>query len=193
MKRFFNIFLPLILLFCLLFFRNIWQFKKFLKSNTRPNKILLKVYDYYFHQYGAWIGYKSELSDSVIFPHGFYGIFISNDAVLKDNIVIFQHVTVGSNTVDLHLKNKSFHSPIIESNCYIGAGAKIIGGVSVGENSRIGANAVVYKDVPRNSVVVVSETRIIQQEYDMDNRFYRYQNNNLEVLNNGEYEKVIDK
>lgn len=172
MNKLFNIFTPLVTIACLAVFKNIWNFKRYLKNKSNTSDILVKAYNYYFHRYGAWIGYRSELSQSVIFPHGYYGIFISNNAVVKDNVVIFQQVTIGSNTIDLNLKKAQRHSPIVEKNCYIGAGAKIIGGITVEENCRIGANAVVFEDVPSNSVVVVEKTRIIKKKERLDNKFY---------------------
>ena len=81
--------MPFILLVVMIFFKNIWNFKDYLKSKKNPNKLLLRVYEYYFHRYSAWIGYKSEISESIIFPHGFYGVFISNDAIIGNNTVIF--------------------------------------------------------------------------------------------------------
>ena len=53
---------------------------------------------------------------------------------------------------------------------YIGAGAKIIGGVTIGDHCRIGANAVVYTDMPPHSVAVCAPTRIIQKQ-SLDNTY----------------------
>ena len=53
----------------------------------------------------------------------------------------------------------------------IGAGAKIIGAVSIGNNARIGAGCVVVKDVPANATVVSVANRIIEHEYNLDNSF----------------------
>ena len=66
--------------------------------------------------------------------------------------------------------------PVIGDNCYIGAGAKIIGKVRVGNNVRIGANAVVYKDVPDDSVVLSGEQKTVRGKTSLDNRFYSYHN-----------------
>jgi serine O-acetyltransferase len=63
--------------------------------------------------------------------------------------------------------------PIIGENCYIGAGAKIIGDCKIGANVRIGANAVVYKDVPDNCVVTGAEMKIVKKE-NMDNRYFSF-------------------
>lgn len=54
---------------------------------------------------------------------------------------------------------------------FIGAGANIIGGVTIGNNVRIGANCTVTKDVPDNSVVVISGLKIIQKEEPLRNTF----------------------
>lgn len=118
---------------------------------------------------GYYIGTTAKFSDHPFFPHGYQGINISGDAVIGKNCVIFQQVTIGSDTL---IDSSSFGSPIIGNNCYIGAGAKIIGKVSVGDNCRIGANAVVYKDVPPNSTVVSGGgMRVITHQHKLDNRF----------------------
>lgn len=90
--------------------------------------------------------------------------------IIGCNCVIYQQVTIGSNTI---LDSPYFGAPVIGDNVLIGAGAKIIGKVKVGNNVRIGANAVVVRDVPDNSVVV-SSGRVIQKEGVLDNRFYTY-------------------
>lgn len=55
---------------------------------------------------------------------------------------------------------------------YIGAGAKIIGNISVGNNCRIGANTVVTHDVSANSTVAMEEARVIPHDYELDNRYF---------------------
>ena len=52
-------------------------------------------------------------------------------------------------------------APTIGNNCLIGAGAKIIGNVHIGDNVRIGANAIVVDDVPDNCTVVMNKPRVI--------------------------------
>ena len=53
----------------------------------------------------------------------------------------------------------------------IGAGAVIIGGITVGENCHIGANCTVFKDVPPNTTVVCQAPRYISQEFEQENNF----------------------
>lgn len=118
---------------------------------------------------GSYIGHSASFESKPCFPHGVTGCFISGGGYIGANCVIFQQVTIGSNTLS---DTKSAGAPKIGNNCYIGAGAKIIGNVTVGDNCRIGANAVVTKNIPDNSTVVSSELRIIQRDEKMANHFY---------------------
>lgn len=161
-------------------FNGIWGLKNHMLKKT-PSKLLISIYDNYFSRYGSWIGYNSILEETPNFPHGFYGIFISGGAKIGKNVVIFQQVTIGSNTLR---DNENFGSPQIGNNVYIGAGAKIIGNITIGDNCRIGANAVVYKDMHPNSVAVLSPTRIIQKSK-LDNRHYSKKGDKWYYLNNG--------
>lgn len=160
--------LPVLTFFCLEKYNGIWGLKDYLSQCSVVDARLLEIYDTYFGRYGSWIGYGSQLAGIPCFPHGFYGVFISNEAKIGKNVVIFQHVTIGSNTLQ---DSRRVGSPTIGDNVYIGAGAAIIGKISIGDNCRIGANAVVYQDMPPNSVAVQSPTRIIQKN-DLDNRYY---------------------
>ncbi len=75
---------------------------------------------------------------------------------------------MGSNTLS---DSKNPGSPTIGDNVYIGAGAKIIGNVKVGNGVRIGANCVVTEDVPDNGTVVLPKPRIICHGEARDNSF----------------------
>ena len=87
-------------------------------------------------------------------PHGIRGIFVSHNAIIGTEVTIFHQVTIGEGNNG---------APIIGNNCFIGAGAKIIGGIHIGDNVRIGANCVVCVDVPDNCTVVMNKPRIIQK------------------------------
>ena len=78
----------------------------------------------------------------------FGGIVISGDAVLGDDVVLRNGVTIGLR----HTKVRG--SPVIGDRVDIGAGAKILGPITIGHDVAIGANAVVIKDVPANSIAV---------------------------------------
>lgn len=78
----------------------------------------------------------------------FCGIFVSGDAVLGDDVILRQGVTIGLRHTNVR------GSPNIGDRVDIGAGAKLLGPITVGHDSVIGANAVVIKDVPPNSIAV---------------------------------------
>ena len=147
-------------------YRDYWGLKAHLQQH--PSRLLRLAYDRYFLDQGSYVGLGSTVKGKPYFPHGCVGVFISKDAVIGENVVIFQQVTIGSNALE---GSAGAGAPVIGDHVYIGAGAKIIGGVTVGHHCRIGANAVVYKDLPPHSVAVCSPTRAIQKE-NLDNTFY---------------------
>lgn len=67
--------------------------------------------------------------------------------------------------------SKNQGAPIVGDNVYVGCGAKIIGNVNVGVNARIGANYVVVKDVPANSVTVIRGVESIIKSHKPNNEF----------------------
>lgn len=154
-----------------LFYRDIWQLKEHInnKQGTKlKNYIRRTIYYSYFEHYSAYIGINSVFKDNIIFPHEFNGIFISENAVIGNNVVIFQQVTIGSNNLSDSIRRGS---PTIGDNVYIGAGAKIIGKITIGNNVRIGANCIVTKDVPSNCVCVMRGLDIVCKEDKFNNTY----------------------
>jgi serine O-acetyltransferase len=80
--------------------------------------------------------------------HGM-GVVIGETAEIGANVTLYHGVTLGGTSL-----NKGKRHPTLRDNVVVGAGAKILGAFTVGKNSRVGANAVVVKPVPPNSVVV---------------------------------------
>ena len=138
------------------------------KDEVEKEKAFVKARFLQVFVFGCTIPIKKSINRFKA-PHGLFGIFISERAKLGKNCVIFQGVTIGSNTL-IDSKNSGF--PVIGNNVYIGAGAKIIGDVKVGDNCRIGANACVVKDVPPNSVVIGNPMKVIDKYEPLDNRFF---------------------
>jgi serine O-acetyltransferase len=95
---------------------------------------------------------RATLGQRLMLPHP-NGVVIHEDAVIGDDCMIMQQVTIGM--------IGDGEVPTIGNNVYIGAGAKIIGKISVGDGARIGANAVVTQDVPANFTAVGVPARII--------------------------------
>lgn len=83
--------------------------------------------------------------------------------MLEDNVLIAANVQLISNNHDLEKRSIITCKPVhIKKNCWIGAGSTILPGVTVGENSVVGAGAVVTKDVPDNVIVVGNPAKIIR-------------------------------
>lgn len=126
------------------------------------------LYYAYLAKHNAFVGLGANIQGTPILPHGLNGIHISDAAIVGEDCVILQQVTIGSNTTK---GSKKFGSPIIGRNVFIGAGAKIIGNVCVGNNCRIGANCVVVKDMPDNSTAVLRNIDIIINDTALDNSY----------------------
>jgi serine O-acetyltransferase len=90
--------------------------------------------------------------------HGM-GVVIGETAIIGDDVLLYQGVTLGGTGLE-----KGKRHPTIGSNVVIGTGAQVLGNITVGDNSYIGANAVVIKDVPANSTVVGVPGRITKQD-----------------------------
>lgn len=90
----------------------------------------------------------AKIGKNFFIDHG-VGIVIGETTVIGDNVTIFHGVTLGGTG-----KDKGKRHPTIEDNVFIGCGAKILGNIVIGRNSKIGANAVILKDVAANSTVV---------------------------------------
>lgn len=140
--------------------------------NKTDNKLLFRlrlfIYERALELRNSSIGLKTEFANEPTFPHGISSIFISQHAKIGRDAVIFQQVTIGSNTTE---GSKHYGAPTIGDNCYIGAGAVVIGGIKIGNNVRIGANATVVTDIPDNAVVVSQPSRIILKDNHLDNTF----------------------
>ena len=96
-----------------------------------------------------------KVGKNLFIDHGM-GIVIGETTIIGDNVTIYQGVTLGGIT---NIKKKKH--PTIFDNVIIGAGAKILGPVTIGKNSKIGANSVVTKNIPPNITVVGVPGKII--------------------------------
>ena len=100
-----------------------------------------------FYRYNCDISPSAQISPSVKFPHP-TGVVIGSNAIIDKECIIYQQVTIGSNFGD---DNSMAH---LEPGTKVGAGAKIIGGITVGEQCVIGTSAIVTKDVPSHCMVI---------------------------------------
>ena len=90
--------------------------------------------------------------------HGL-GVVVGETTIIGNDVLLYQGVTLGGTGI---MKGK--RHPTVGNNVVIGTGAKVLGNIIIGDNSYIGANAVVIKDVPPNSTVVGVPGRITKQD-----------------------------
>ncbi len=108
---------------------------------------------------GIEIHPKARIGNRFFIDHG-EGVVIGETAIIGDDVLIYQQVTLGGTGND-HGKRH----PTIGNNVIIGAGAKILGNITIGDNTRIGAGSVVVDNVPENSTVVGIPGRVVQQKF----------------------------
>lgn len=97
------------------------------------------------------------IGKGLLIDHG-SGVVIGETAVIGDDCTIYQGVTLGGTG-----KDKGKRHPTLGNNVLVGCGAKILGPFTVGNNSRIAANAVVLDTVPENSTAVGAPARIVKK------------------------------
>jgi serine O-acetyltransferase len=127
--------------------------------------------NHFKYKFGISIPPETKIGSGFYIGH-FGGIVVNRHSVIGKNCNISHGVTIGQTKRGPH---KGF--PILGDNIYIGAGAKIIGAITIGNNVAIGANCVVTKNIPDNSVVVGIPGRIISQ------------NGSTEYINKTDYDK----
>jgi serine O-acetyltransferase len=164
-----------------------YLFCDFPVNSNRKSRVILFVY-----RYGNWVYYNMKLSIVRKLLMLFYrtldffivqgfggceipcnaqigkglklvhpnGIVIHGDAKIGENVTMLHQVTIGLNSPS----NPNYGCPIIGNNVNIGAGAKLIGKILIGDGSKVGANAVVMKDVPDKATAVGIPARIIPFE-----------------------------
>lgn len=102
---------------------------------------------------GCIVGRGAEFGEGFVLIHA-GGVVINGAVRGGDRIYVEHQVTIGA---------ERGHSPALGSDIFIGAGAKIIGSVTIGDGARIGANAVVVHDVPAGATVVGIPARVVRQ------------------------------
>jgi serine O-acetyltransferase len=99
---------------------------------------------------GATIGRR------LVIDHG-SGVVIGETAVIGDDVLIYHGVTLGGKTLDPVKRH-----PTVGNRVILGAGAKLIGNITIGDDCRVGANAVVTKNMPAGTVAVGVNAKLIR-------------------------------
>jgi len=107
---------------------------------------------------GATIGHN------FFIDHGM-GVVIGETAEIGDHVTLYHGVTLGGTSL-----HKTKRHPTIEDHVVIGAGAKVLGAITIGANSRVGANAVVVKSTPPDSVVVGVPGQVVMRAHAVEDK-----------------------
>jgi serine O-acetyltransferase len=105
---------------------------------------------------GADIPLNSRIAGGLLLPHP-NGVVVHPNSEIGPNCLLFQQVTLGT-------VHASSAVPILGGNVVVGAGAKLLGGITIGDHALIGANAVVLQDVPAGARAVGIPARIVLRE-----------------------------
>ena len=105
-----------------------------------------------------------EIHPGAIIGTGFFidhgmGVVIGETTEIGDYVTLFQGVTLGGTG-----KERGKRHPTLGNHVVVGAGAKVLGGIRIGDNVKVGANAVVLRSVPANSTVVGNPGRIVKYD-----------------------------
>ncbi len=123
-------------------------------------KMLARIYSNIVRFFtGVEIHPAAKIGKNFIIDHG-NGVVIGETAIIGENVLIYHQVTLGGTGNESGTKRH----PTLCDNVMIAAGAKILGNIHVGRNAKVGANAVVLKDVPPGATAVGMPARIIENK-----------------------------
>jgi serine O-acetyltransferase len=111
---------------------------------------------------GIEIHPKAKIGKNLFIDHGM-GVVIGETSEIGDNVTIYHNVTLGgiAPSINSNDQRNTKRHPTLENNVVVGSGAQILGPIIIKKNSLIGANAVVTKDVPENSVMIGIPAKVI--------------------------------
>ena len=104
---------------------------------------------------GIEIHPKAKIGKNLFIDHGM-GVVIGETSDIGDNVTIYHMATLGgiSPSINSDDQRETKRHPTLQDNVVVGSGAQVLGPITIGKNAKIGANAVVTKDVPENGVMV---------------------------------------
>ena len=124
---------------------------------------------------GIEIHPKANIGKNLFIDHGM-GVVIGETSEIGDNVTIYHMATLGgiSPSINSNEQRNIKRHPTLKDNVVVGSGAQILGPVTVGKNAKIGANAVVTKDVPENAVMVGIPAKNVGETLGSDENFKPY-------------------
>ncbi|MFP4145149.1 MAG: serine O-acetyltransferase [Phycisphaeraceae bacterium] len=140
-----------------------WRMRVRPRLLRAPFTVLYRMgYRFCRNVYGIELPWSVELGRGVVFEHQ-GGVVIHGDSVIGDGTIIRQGVTLGNRSRD-----RPREAPRLGANVNVGAGAKILGAVTIGDGAQIGANAMVLKDVPAGATAVGVPAKVVRRDRDQD-------------------------
>jgi serine O-acetyltransferase len=134
----------------------VWNYRIAHKLWKAKRRILARMVSNYAK---FWTGIEihpgAQIGRRLVIDHG-VGVVIGETAVIGDDVLIYHGVTLGGRTLDPVKRH-----PTVGDRVIVGAGAKLIGNITVGNDCRVGANAVVTKDMPAGTVAVGVNARLV--------------------------------
>ena len=124
---------------------------------------------------GIEIHPRANIGKNLFIDHGM-GVVIGETSEIGDNVTIYHMATLGgiSPSINSNEQRNIKRHPTLKDNVVVGSGAQILGPVTVGKNAKIGANAVVTKDVPENAVMVGIPAKNVGETSGSDENFKPY-------------------
>ena len=124
---------------------------------------------------GIEIHPNAKIGKNLFIDHGM-GVVIGETSEIGDNVTIYHMVTLGgiSPSINSNEQRNTKRHPTLMDNVVVGSGAQILGPVVIGKNAKIGANAVVTKDVDENSVMVGIPAKNVGEVSTQDENFKPY-------------------
>lgn len=140
----------------------IWRWNQFLKTHPLLRALFglpsRWAYGHYTYKYGISIPLETTIGPGLYVGH-FGGIHLNEHVVMGANCNLNQGVTIGK-----HNRGERKGCPVLGDGVYVGPGAKIFGGIRIGNDVAIGANAVVTRDLPDHAVAVGVPARVISNQ-----------------------------
>ena len=128
----------------------LWKWKRRILSRMLSN------YAKFFS--GIEIHPGAKIGRRLVIDHG-SGVVIGETAEIGDDVLMYHGVTLGGKTLDPVKRH-----PTVGNRVILGAGAKLIGNITIGDDCRVGANAVVTKDMPAGSTAVGANARLVKNQ-----------------------------
>ena len=135
-----------------------WRRRTIVIDPNARTPLLIKLYYLYYIKrkdaklhcsFGTGLGYGAQFATPPYLPHGPHGIIVGHDAKVGAGCIIYHQVTIAGGNV------------VIGDRTELGAGAKVLPNVKIGNYCHVGANAVVVEDMPDHSTCVMQKPRII--------------------------------